>query len=139
MKPEDIEQMKRDREDGTPGPWVVHNCESSGDRCTHFYQEIWNDDTDILVTTEVTRAHKDGGSANMRRIARVPDLEAEVLRLREALEWQPRETMPDDETKVLMWHRRMGADVHPASRVFAGVTHWKRILPPAEPSEGESP
>ena len=74
-----IDDIKRDREAGTPGPWRVKDCDSMGDRCTHYYQEVWNDETDILVTTEVTRAHNDGGRVNMRRIARVPDLEAALL------------------------------------------------------------
>lgn len=74
-----IEAIKRDRESGTPGPWTVRDCESYGDRCKTFFQEVWNDSTDILVTTEVTRAHNDGGTVNMRRIARVPTMEARIL------------------------------------------------------------
>lgn len=74
-----FDQIKADREAGTDGPWRIHDCESMGERCINFYQEIWNDDTDILVTTEVTRAHNDGGAANMRRIARVPQLERIAL------------------------------------------------------------
>jgi L-alanine-DL-glutamate epimerase-like enolase superfamily enzyme len=74
-----FDQIKADRETGTDGPWRIHDCESMGERCINFYQEIWNDDTDILVTTEVTRAHNDGGAANMRRIARVPQLERIAL------------------------------------------------------------
>ena len=147
MKPEDIEQMKRDREAGTPGPWRLEQGTTL----------IWGDcDADDLTTRgmgyPIAEAHRtkpwsvapflDGEpEANARRIARAPTLEAEVLRLREALEWQPRETMPDDETEVLMWHRDLCAAVHPASRAkrFRDVTHWKRVLPPDEPSEGESP
>jgi hypothetical protein len=53
----------------TPGPWRIKDCESYGDRCKMFYQEVWNDETDILVTTEVTRAHNDGGQKNLRFIA----------------------------------------------------------------------
>lgn len=74
-----INDIKRDREAGTPGPWRVVDSNSIGDRCTHYYQEVWNDETDILVTTEVTRAHNDGGRVNVRRIARVPDMEAALL------------------------------------------------------------
>ena len=73
------DQIRADRDAGTPGPWSVHNCTSYVDRGTTFYQEVWNDETDILVTTEVTRAHNDGGKANMRRIARVPELEEIAL------------------------------------------------------------
>ena len=74
-----IEAIKADVEKGAPGPWTVHDCEGYGDRCKTFFQEVWNDSTDILVTTEVTRAHNDGGTVNMRRIARVPDMEARIL------------------------------------------------------------
>jgi len=74
-----VERIKADREAGTPGPWTINECESYGDRCKTFYKEVWNDKTDILVTTEVTRAHNDGGNANLRRIASVPDMEARIL------------------------------------------------------------
>ena len=80
-----IDDIKRDREAGTPGPWRIIDRDSMGERCTHYYQEVWNDETDILVTTEVTRAHNDGGTANMRRIARVPDVEAALIEAVEAL------------------------------------------------------
>ena len=82
-----IDDIKRDREAGTPGPWRIKDCDSMGDRCTHYYQEVWNDETDILVTTEVTRAHNDGGRVNMRRIARVPDLEAALLAAEGCANW----------------------------------------------------
>ena len=85
MTPDEIEKMKADMEAGTPGPWNIKDCDSLGDRCTHYFQEVWNDETDILVTTEVTRAHNDGGRVNIRRIARTPQLEAEVLRLRRVM------------------------------------------------------
>ena len=87
MTPDEIEQMQKDIEAGTPGPWRIKDCDALGDRATHYFQEVWNDETDILVTSEVTRAHNDGGRANMRRIARVPQLEAEVLRLWVAMHW----------------------------------------------------
>ena len=79
MKPEDIEEMKRDREAGTPGPWWLHG------------EMIFGPD-DPAVPWEVAEAKADCGHGgcqtepNARRIARVPTLEAEVLRLREALE-----------------------------------------------------
>ena len=69
----------------TPGPWRIQNCASMGHRCTNYYQEIWNDETNILVTTEVTRAHNDGGAKNMRFIAAarelVPALATEIASL----------------------------------------------------------
>ncbi|MBO9437306.1 hypothetical protein J7354_01400 [Sulfitobacter sp. R18_2] len=74
-----IDAIRKDREAGTRGPWKVVDCDSLGERCTHYYQEVWNQETDILVTTEVTRAHNDGGRANVRRCARVPDMEAALL------------------------------------------------------------
>lgn len=74
-----IDEIRRDREAGTPGPWRIMDADSIGDRCTYYYQEVWNEDTTILVTTEVTRAHGDGGKANIRRCARVPDMEAALL------------------------------------------------------------
>ena len=80
----DLEQLRADMEAGTPGPWRIHDCTEYGDRCQTYYQEVWNEGTDILVTTEVTRAHKDGGRTNMRRIARLPDLERAYLDLRKA-------------------------------------------------------
>lgn len=60
--------------DVTPGPWRIKDCETYGDRCKTFYQEIWNDETDVLVTTEVTRAHNDGGRKNLRFIAAAREL-----------------------------------------------------------------
>ena len=67
MTPDEIEQMKSDMEAGTP------DCLS------------------VMPSSEtVNRAVKIGGkdvvAADMRRRQRVPRLEAEVLRLREALE-----------------------------------------------------
>jgi hypothetical protein len=58
----------------TPGPWHIENCQTYVDRGTSFYQEVWSDKTDVLVSTEVTRAHGDGGAANMRLIAAAPDI-----------------------------------------------------------------
>ena len=81
----DWKQLKRDREQGTPGPWRIENCVSYGDRSKAFFMEIWNDETDVLVTTEVTRAHNDGGTPNMRRIARLPEVEAYALDARKRL------------------------------------------------------
>ena len=57
-----IDDIKRDREAGTPGPWRIKDADSIGDRCINYFQEIWNDETDILVTTEVTREQPGGGT-----------------------------------------------------------------------------
>lgn len=67
----------------TPGPWRIKNCDTFGDRCTNYFQEIWNDETDILVTTEVTRAHNDGGAKNMRFIRAARDLVPALLKERD--------------------------------------------------------
>jgi hypothetical protein len=78
------------REDGTPGPWRLVPASEMGDRCTIYFDEVWSDGTEILVASEVTRAHCDGGRASLRLIAAAPDmadrieaLEAENARLRE--------------------------------------------------------
>lgn len=63
----------------TPGPWRIKDCESAGYRCANYHQEIWNEDTDILVTTEATRAHNDGGAKNMRFIRAARDLVPALL------------------------------------------------------------
>ena len=78
--------VERLLENVTPGPWRIKDCAAMGYRCTNYYQEIWNDETDILVTTEVTRAHNDGGAANMRFIAAARDLVPALLARAEAAE-----------------------------------------------------
>lgn len=69
----------------TAGPWQIHDEKAYGHRSTHFFQEIWNNETDILVATEVTRAHNDGGAANMRFIRASRDLVPALLAERNAL------------------------------------------------------
>lgn len=66
-------------------PSRIHDVNYSGDRCTNYIQEIWNDEVDILVTTEVTRAHNDGGAANMRFIRASRDLVPALVVERDAL------------------------------------------------------
>jgi hypothetical protein len=91
-----IERLNAATEGTTPGPWRVHDAESMGDRCCNYYMEIWSSDYDILVATEVTRAHNDGGVKNMRFIAAARQLvpeaaaalaakDAEIARYRTAL------------------------------------------------------
>lgn len=70
----------------TPGPWQVRDCDSVGHRCTNYYQEIWSENFDVLVTTEVTRAHGDGGRENIRLIAGAPDLKATLAAALDALD-----------------------------------------------------
>lgn len=84
MTEDDIKQMIADREAGTPGSWKVGNRyiangvfsedEDTTIANTHGQQQNFNREQQIAEQ-----------NANARRIARVPDLEAEVLRLREAL------------------------------------------------------
>jgi hypothetical protein len=81
------------RKNGTPGPWRLVPASEMGDRCTIHFDEVWSDGTEILVASEVTRAHCDGGRASLRLIAAAPDmadrieaLEAENARLRETMQ-----------------------------------------------------
>lgn len=77
------EAVERLLEGVTRGPWRIKDCDTLGDRCTNYFQEIWNDETDILVTTEVTRAHNDGGAKNMRFIRAARDLVPALLKERD--------------------------------------------------------
>lgn len=76
----DIEQLRADMKAGTPGPW----------RHGKAYRSVVSDSLSGYDDAENLRAY--GGHLicesvqdhNLRRIARLPDLEAEYLRLREA-------------------------------------------------------
>ena len=76
--PEDVDQMRRDMEAGTPGPWEFANSESPcgqewygcGVTAPGYTEFLW---LEHLAEVDIPLA---------RRIARVPQLEAEVLRLR---------------------------------------------------------
>lgn len=92
MTPDQIAEMKADMEAGTDGPWRVEDGTAL----------IWGDCNPQDMTTRgmgrptaecrttpefrKTRPDWDEGVANARRIARVPALEAEVLRIVEAVE-----------------------------------------------------
>ena len=99
MTPDEIEKMKADIEAGTPGPWKSRGM--GGDSVVlserhkyHKFSEAYDaypisiprtyfdDELDWLRVD-----HQAAGfsHADARRIARVPELEAEVLRLRDAL------------------------------------------------------
>ena len=92
MKPEEIEQMKRDREAGTPGAW---HWDDQFDSLTGVFSVECSQNHGFLYwdcsLDGPDPAHRNMDRvpvepiANARRIARVPTLEAEVLRLREAL------------------------------------------------------
>ena len=74
MTHDEIEKMKSDIESGTPGFWTVTNGyihqDGKGEYLVHVAKILSNTNFD---------------AANARRIARVPQLEAEVLRLRRLL------------------------------------------------------
>jgi len=80
MKPEEIEQMKADMEAGTPGPFVISTVRGGIAIC---------DRAGTTVGAAHRRPPRYGNSeqeANGSRFARVPAMEAGILRLREALE-----------------------------------------------------
>jgi hypothetical protein len=84
MTPEQIAQMKADMADGTPGPFYVQ--EGFG----NIYALSDGTSGLTICISTVDRRQLEGGlaeaAANARRIARVPDMEAEILILRAALE-----------------------------------------------------
>ena len=146
MNPEEIEQMKRDREAGTDGPWRLSGLlmqGQSGDVCLMGEPAQYAGDKSRML---------DNWEVNARRIARVPDLEAKVLRLREALEWHPIETVPigeavivtDAPDGIVKWavaEREADGGIlisAPGIPVTSSKwwTHWMPIpMPPDEPSE----
>lgn len=65
-----IDDIKRDREAGTDGPWVVRTLENFGWNICHY---LGGDKFDIF------RIGKVGDQANAHRIARVPDMEAALI------------------------------------------------------------
>ncbi|MDO5705559.1 MAG: hypothetical protein Q4G49_10885 [Paracoccus sp. (in: a-proteobacteria)] len=69
----------------TPGPWKRLRQERYGHRAVEFYDEIWDENHNVLVE-EVTRAHADGGSANLRFIAAAPDLATKYRAALDALD-----------------------------------------------------
>lgn len=73
-----IDDIRKDREAGAQGPWHLHDCKDWDGRATYHYQEVWTENCDVIAA-EVYRAHNDGGSANMSRIARIPEMEAALL------------------------------------------------------------
>ena len=79
MTPDEIEQMKADIEAGTPGPWRDRYLPQHLNRITAA------DGFVTICDIALWQVDYSGQQTNARRIARVPQLEAEVLRLREAL------------------------------------------------------
>ena len=82
MTLDDIEQIKADIEEGTLGPWETHK-RNDEDEATL----VISDENNIAdCSSFITGVPIGVDAANARRIARVPELEAEMLRLREANE-----------------------------------------------------
>ena len=78
MTPDEIEQMKADIEAGAPGPWRYAPTESAD--VLHMIRDCRG-----YGIAKITDSFDLPVEVNARRIARVPQLEAEVLRLRECL------------------------------------------------------
>lgn len=119
MTLQEIEQMKADRAAGTPAPWAAFEDEVTGIKAS---------DGRVAVCTQITLMHRRFATevaANARRIARVPDLEAEILRLREALDGiytYANDTLsgradggPDDRA----WQRAAVVEIRNRARPFA--------------------
>lgn len=102
-----INQIRADREAGTKGPWRIINVPQCGARSQAFYQEIWNDDVSVLVSTEARRATNGVGKVNMRRIARVPELEEALIEAVEAIRSIPFNDRSTEEDEFL---KKIGAD-----------------------------
>ena len=82
MTPDEIEKMKADMDAGTPGPWFAEFEEEDD------FEGVPISDGSSgapIANVPVDFNDREDREANARRIARVPELEAEVLRLREAL------------------------------------------------------
>jgi hypothetical protein len=83
-----IDDIKRDREAGTPGPWRIHvltSVDPNGDE--------WETDVEVETSSgKYIHGHDLGYGCgvdnevrtNARRIARLPDLEAKYIALKEA-------------------------------------------------------
>lgn len=72
-----IEDIKRDREAGTPGPWTAPSKPVFGDYCGSYVPHDW-DGMGRLAVFHVT-AGPEHAAPNTRRIARVPDIEAALI------------------------------------------------------------
>ena len=65
-----IEDIKRDREAGTPGPWRTSKVNPS---------RVFGPDSQPVMDRDPTFSQEVKFEANARRIARIPDLEAALL------------------------------------------------------------
>ena len=77
MTSDEIEQMKADIEAGTPGPWRASKVNPS---------RVFGPDNQPVMERDPPFRVSPRYEANARRIARAPELEAEVLRLRDVIE-----------------------------------------------------
>ena len=72
------------------GPYLIMAETSYGDRSEMEVLEIWSDDNEVLIATEVRRAFRDGGRTAIEHFQRLdPDtvcaMATEILALREQL------------------------------------------------------
>lgn len=86
----DLEAMRRDREAGTKGPWRAFIDDSGGNRWSGWplsVESVNEEDKTVVRTGGQWPYEWDAktsqleAAANARRIARVPDMEAEIDRL----------------------------------------------------------
>ena len=106
MTSDEIEQMKADMEAGTPGPWRASKVNPS---------RVFGPDNQPVMERDPPFRVSPRYEANARRIARVPELEAEVLRLRDVIaetqeflrklnENDPARKMPQIQASVMCIH-----------------------------------
>jgi len=86
----DLAQMIADREAGTPGEWACHFGSDTECQCKSVVGEHGGFGAIAIICSDNGKRIGDGGNdapsepeakANARRIARVPFLEAEIIRL----------------------------------------------------------
>lgn len=63
-----LDEIERLEKSATKGPWSTMTETRFGGRSTVEEIEVWSDGNDVLIGTEVRRAHKDGGRENMALI-----------------------------------------------------------------------
>lgn len=123
-----IDDIKRDREAGTPGPWL-----HGGFSGVHAYGICDTMDCSVLgriATAEITdRTDRDGrhwstsgnSETNARRIARLPDLEAKYIALKEAAD-ELAESMSHERNMVC---QDIGMQLDASSRVDAALARYR--------------
>jgi hypothetical protein len=65
-----IKELKEAAKRATPGPWETMGKTQFGDRSTFEEIEVWTEGCDVLIGTDVRRAHHDGGVENMEEALR---------------------------------------------------------------------